>query len=410
MMPKLQLGVFFGSRSCEHEVSIISAVQMMQNADKEKYDVIPVYISTKGIWYTGEKLKDIASYTPFNENAAGIEQVTLDLTPGSGALVAYRQSKGLFGGMKQEVVARLDCACLVFHGMHGEDGTLQGLLEMANIPYTSPGVASSAIGMDKILMKQFFRGADLPVLPSQWYSAYQWQENAAEVTDAIEKELGYPVFVKPANLGSSIGVSRADNREKLAEALELAFSYDRRVLVEKGLDKPIELNCAVMGYDGRCRASVLEMPNTGGDFLSFADKYLNGAGSTKGMAALARLVPAPIEDSLRDEIQELSKRIFTLMDCKGVVRIDYMFDSATQKVYITEINTIPGSLAFYLWEAGGMSYREAIDEMVKFAMAAHKDKNRNSYAFESNILKNVKLGGKAGGKMGGKLAGSKLGK
>lgn len=406
-MTKLQLGVFFGSRSCEHEVSIISAVQLMRAADPEKYDVIPVYISQKGIWYTGESLKEIQSYTPFVENSPGIQAVSLDLTPGSGALIAYQPSRGLFGGLKQVVLARLDCACLVFHGLHGEDGAIQGLLEMANLPYTSPGVASSAIGMDKILMKQFFRGAQLPVLDSQWYAARQWQEDAQGVTAAIEGELGYPVFVKPANLGSSIGVSRADDADSLQEAMELAFSYDRRVLVEKGLDKPIELNCAVMGYDGQCRASVLEMPNSGGEVLTFAEKYLQG-GTGKGMASLARIVPAPIEDSLRDEIQALSRKIFTLMDCKGVVRIDYMFDRVTENVYITEINTIPGSLAYYLWEAGGMPYPQVIDEMVKYALAAHKDKNRRSYAFESDILKHISLGGKTGGKLGGKMGGGKM--
>lgn len=406
-MTKLQLGVFFGSRSCEHEVSIISAVQLMRAADPEKYDVIPVYISQKGIWYTGESLKEIQSYTPFVENSPGIQAVSLDLTPGSGALIAYQPSRGLFGGLKQVVLARLDCACLVFHGLHGEDGAIQGLLEMANLPYTSPGVASSAIGMDKILMKQFFRGAQLPVLDSQWYAARQWQEDAQGVTAAIEGELGYPVFVKPANLGSSIGVSRADDADSLQEAMELAFSYDRRVLVEKGLDKPIELNCAVMGYDGQCRASVLEMPNSGGEVLTFAEKYLQG-GTAKGMASLARIVPAPIEDSLRDEIQALSRKIFTLMDCKGVVRIDYMFDRVTENVYITEINTIPGSLAYYLWEAGGMPYPQVIDEMVKYALAAHKDKNRRNYAFESDILKHISLGGKTGGKLGGKMGGGKM--
>jgi len=404
-MSKIQLGVIFGSRSCEHEVSIISAVQLMKSVDLQKYDVIPIYISMKGIWYTGEALKEIKTYNPFNENMSGIQQVTLDMTPGSGALIAYQQSKGLFGGLKQIVAARIDCACLVFHGMHGEDGSMQGLMELANIPYTSPGIGSSAIGMDKIMMKQFFRGADLPVLDSQWYSVSQWKEKEAPIIEKIEKGLGYPVFVKPANLGSSIGVSRADDAASLKEALDVAFSFDRRVLVEKGLDAPIELNCSVLGYDGKCKASVLEMPNTGGAFLGFGEKYLRSGGGSKGMASLSRLVPAPIEDSLRDEIQALAKEIFRLMDCKGVVRIDFMFDRVSEKVYITEINTIPGSLAFYLWEHDGISYSKLIDEMVEAAKAAHKDKNRHTYAFESEILKGISLGGKAGGKMGGKFGG-----
>lgn len=404
-MAKIQLGVIFGSRTCEHEVSIISAVQLMKSVDLEKYDVIPIYISMKGFWYTGEPLKEIKTYNPFNENMSGISQVSLDMTPGSGALISYQQGKGLFGGLKQIVAARIDCACLVFHGMHGEDGSMQGLMELANIPYTSPGIGSSAIGMDKIMMKQFFKGADLPVLDSQWYSVSQWKEAQEPIIANIEKGLGYPVFVKPANLGSSIGVSRADDASSLKEALNVAFSFDRRVLVEKGLDAPIELNCSVVGYDGKCRASVLEMPNTGGAFLGFGEKYLNAGSGSKGMASLSRLVPAPIEDSLRDEIQSLSKEIFRLMDCKGVVRIDFMFDRKTEKVFITEINTIPGSLAFYLWEHDGTSYSRLIDEMVEAAFAAHKDKNRHTYAYESEILKGISLGGKNGGKMGGKFGG-----
>ena len=404
-MGRMQLGVIYGSRSCEHDVSIISAVQLMGACDPEKYEVIPVYISRQGIWYTGEKLKSMAAYTPFREDAQGIEQVTLDLTPGSGALIATRQGKGLFSGLKQEVVARLECVCIVMHGMHGEDGTLQGLMEMANLPYTSTGVAGSAVGMDKIMMKQFFRGAGLPVLDSLWFTRRQWAEGSDAIRKSIEETLRYPVYVKPANLGSSIGVSRAEDPESLKEAMELAFSYDRRVLVEKGLDHPIELNCSVVGYDGTCEASVIEMPVASGDMLDFWEKYLRGGnGGSKGMASLSRVVPAPVEDAMRDQIQQMSKDIFVQMDCKGVVRIDYMYDQKSEQFYITEINTIPGSLAFYLWEKSGLSYPKLIDRMVKDAISAHQEKNAHSFAFESDILKGVNLGGKAG-KLGGKAAG-----
>jgi D-alanine-D-alanine ligase len=224
------------------------------------------------------------------------------------------------------------------HGMNGEDGTLQGLMELANIPYTSTGVTGSSVGMDKIIMKQFFKGADLPVLPGEWYTRRELTADPQKVIADVSGKLGFPVFVKPANQGSSRGVSRADSEEKLNEALELAFEYDRRVLVEKGLDKPIELNCSVLGYDGDLCASPIEMPLNTHDFLDFGDKYLAGNGS-KGMASLSRVLPAPIEDSLREEIQELSKKIFRIMDCKGVVRIDYMFDRISEKLYITEYDT-----------------------------------------------------------------------
>ena len=392
-MSKKQLGVIFGSRSCEREVSIISAIQLMRHADTEKYDVIPVYIDEHGGWYTGEKLKDIHSYQPFQPNQAGIVRVYLDMTSGSGALLTTERGKGLFSREEIRAVARIDVFVVVMHGMNGEDGTLQGMLELANVPYTSSGVGASALGMDKILMKQFFRGADLPVLPSVWYTMTEFQADPGRILKETEEVLGYPVYVKPAKLGSSIGVSRAENGEELREALELAFEYDRRVLVEKGLTKPVELNCSVLGYDGEMTASPIEMPISGEDFLDFKEKYLS-AGGSKGMASLHRVLPAPIEDDLRIRIQEMSKSIFRMMDCKGVVRIDYMFDRDSGGLYITEINVIPGSLAFYLWENAGMPYRELIDRMVELAEKAHLDKNQANYAYTSDILKGAVFGTK----------------
>ncbi|MBQ8161273.1 MAG: D-alanine--D-alanine ligase [Clostridia bacterium] len=408
-MEKTCLGVIFGSRSCEREVAIISAVQLMHHVDQDKYQVVPVYISSRGVWYTGEKLKEIGTFQNIEERLErseeaqmGLEEVILDTTSGSGALLAQRQGKGLFARTQEVVVSRLQVCIVVMHGLNGEDGTLQGMLEMANLPYTSTGVAGSAIGMDKIMMKQFFRGADLPVLPGEWFTRTHWRADRKEVLDRVESAIGYPVFVKPANLGSSIGVSRADGRGKLQEALDLAFEYDRRVLVEKGLDHPLEFNCSVMGYDEDVQASEIEMPLTGGEeMLSFFEKYLS-SGPSKGMASLQRQLPAPIEAPLKDEIQTLSKKIFRLLDCKGVVRIDYMYDVHEGKLYITEINTIPGSLAFYLWEASGVKYRELIDRMVGYAKKAWEDRNERNYAYTSDILSKVSLGTKGSkGKFGG---------
>lgn len=390
---KKKIGVIFGSRSCEREVAIISAVQLMRHVDRDRYDVVPVYIDEYGSWYTGERLMDINSYKPFRSEAEGITKVFPDLSSGSGALLAAAKGKGLFARDKIEIVARVDVYIIVMHGLNGEDGTLQGLLELANIPYSSTGVAGSAIGMDKIMMKQFFRGADLPVLPGVWFSRAFFEKEKESIINTVEKEIGFPVFIKPANLGSSIGVSRADDPDSLLDSLELAFEYDRRVLVEKGLDKPVELNCSVMGYDGETVTSPIEMPINNDDFLDFKDKYLSSGGS-KGMASLHRVLPAPIEDELRDEIQEMSREIFRLLDCKGVVRIDYMFDRDSEKTYITEINTIPGSLAFYLWENAGISYRELIDRMIGYAEKAHEEKNRANYAYSSDILKGVAFGTK----------------
>ena len=401
---KKQVGVIFGSRSCEREVSIISAVQLMRHADPEKYDIIPVYIDESGNWYTGNALKDIGNFKPFNPDKKGITKVFPDLSSGSGALLTYIRGTGLFSKDRIEIAARIDVYIIVMHGLHGEDGTIQGLLELANVPYTSTGVAGSALGMDKIMMKQFFRGADLPVLPGIGVTHTHYLSEPKSVFEEIERELGYPVFVKPANLGSSIGVSRADDRESLEDSLELAFEYDRRVLIEAGLDKPIELNCSVLGYDEEVEASPIEMPINQDEFLDFKDKYLASGGS-KGMASLHRVLPAPIEDELKDEIQEMSRKIFRMLDCKGVVRIDYMFDPKAGKLYITEINTIPGSLAFYLWENAGVAYTRLIDRMVGYAEKAHEDKNRANYAYTSDILKGVSFGAKgAKGSKGAKTA------
>lgn len=390
---KKKVGVIFGSRSCEREVAIISAVQLMRHLDREKFDLVPVYIDEHGCWYTGACLADIGCYKPFRPEKNGITRVFPDLSTGSGALLTVNKGTGLFAKDKVEIAARVDVYIVVMHGLNGEDGTLQGLLELAGVPYTSTGVAGSALGMDKIMMKQFFRGADLPVLPGLWFTRSAYRENSEKVIREIVDDLGFPVFVKPANLGSSIGVSRADDADELADSLDLAFEYDRRVLVEKGLDKPIELNCSVLGYDDEAEASPIEMPINSDEFLDFKDKYLASGGS-KGMASLHRVLPAPIEDELRDEIQKMSVRIFRLLDCKGVVRIDYMFDRASERIYITEINTIPGSLAFYLWENAGLSYTRLIDRMIEYAEKAHADKNAANYAYTSDILSGVSFGTK----------------
>ncbi len=407
-MGKKQLGVIFGSRSCEREVAIISALQLMRYADREKYDVIPVYIDEHGTWFTGEKLTELKTYQPFRGEQDGVRKVFLDMTSGSGALLTVKKTGGLFEKTKLEIAARVDVFVVVMHGLNGEDGSLQGMLELANLPYTSPGIASSALGMDKILMKQFFLGADLPVLPGVSFTRTEFEKDPEGVIAKAAGELGYPVFVKPANLGSSIGVSRADDAESLRDSLELAFEYDRRVLVEKGLDHPIELNCSVLGYDDDVQASPIEMPITNDQFLDFSEKYLASGGS-KGMASLHRVLPAPIEDELRDEIQDLSVRIFRMMDCKGVVRIDYMFDKASNQIYITEINTIPGSLAFYLWESAGISYRNLIDRMVENAEKARDDRNAANYAFTSDILKNAAVGAKGAKGSKGSKGGAKFG-
>ncbi|MDY6072704.1 MAG: D-alanine--D-alanine ligase family protein [Eubacteriales bacterium] len=393
----INLGVLYGSRAPEHEVSIISALQLMKSCDKNKYNVVPVYINKEGDWYTGDGLFDINTYSDFESNKTKLSKVELDLHPGSGALVQFKQSKNIFRGSEKIVVASLDCVIPVFHGSHGEDGTIQGLLELANIPYASSRVAACAIGMDKVIMKTFFRGFNIPLADDLSFTVEEWNKEKNSFIRNIEDKLGYPVFVKPANLGSSIGVKKVNDLEELTRALDLAFILDRKVLIEKAVKNPIELNCSVLGDSRDAKASEIEMPITGGDLLGFTEKYLGGANSRKGLASLKRILPAPIDNELKSEIQKLSLKIFKKLDCKGVVRIDYMFEPETEKLYLTEINTIPGSLSYYLWEKSGISYSELIDKLVDIANYAHLQKLNLNFSYESNILKNnsfTKLGSK----------------
>lgn len=389
------LAILFGSRACEHEVSIISALQLIKAVDTSKYHVTPLYISKTGDWYVGDKLLDIQSYVDFDPGASKLQKVELDLHPGSGALLYWEEAKSLFKKAERKIYTNIDCVIPVLHGMNGEDGTLQGLLELANIPYTSSNVASCAIGMDKVIMKGFFRGCGFPLTDDVWFTIDNWEADSTRCIQAIEEKLGYPVFVKPANLGSSIGVSKANNQEELRNSLQLAFSFDRKVLIEKAVQDPIELNCSVLGDARGARASEIEMPITGGDVLGFLEKYLSSGNSRKGMAALKRVLPAPIEDSIKSKIQNLSLEIFHQLDCKGVVRIDFMYEPSTTKLYITEINTIPGSMSYYLWQESGIKYPELIDTLVDIAFHSHYQKLGLTTTYNSTILQS-NLSGKHG--------------
>ena len=398
-MSKLNIAVIFGSRSCEHDVSIISALQLIEAAKTVGFTVTPIYISREGLWYTGETLERIETFREFNPMGKGITRVNLDVSANAGDLWAWPpQRAGLFAKVPSPI-AHIDVAIPVLHGLHGEDGTVQGLLEMANIPYASSGVLGSAVGMDKIAMKQMLRGAGYPVLDYVWCTRDQLKADREAIVERIEREIKYPAFVKPAALGSSIGVSKANNREELDRALDLAASYDRRILVEVGINNPVEINCAALGYGEDVRTSVCEMPvpSTGDKFLNFFEKYLRNAGtkgeSSRGMKSLSRVVPAPIGEELTERIQRMTKEIFKLLDCRGTVRIDFILDE-NDVLYVNEPNTIPGSLAFYLWQECGVSFGKLVEIMVEDALRAHADKNTNVFAFDSTILQKVAAGAK----------------
>lgn len=398
-MSKMNIAVFFGSRSCEHDVSIVSALQCIEATKAAGFNVTPVYISRDGLWYTGEPLENIETFREFNPMTKGITRVTLDVTANAGDLWAWPpQRAGMFAKVPAPL-CHIDCVIPVFHGWHGEDGTIQGLLEMANIPYASSGVLGSAIGMDKIAMKQILRGAGFPVLDFVWFTREQLKKERQAVIERVEKEIKYPAFIKPAALGSSIGVSRAKNREELERALDVAASYDRRILVEVGVVHPVEINCAAVGYGEDVRASVCEMPvpSSNDTFLDFWQKYLRNASTkgedSRGMKSLSRVVPAPIGDELTGRIQTMTCDIFKLLDCCGTVRVDFILDQ-NDMLFVNEPNTIPGSLAFYLWKASGLDFPKLIEKMVEDALRAHADKNSSVFAYDSSILKKVAAGTK----------------
>ena len=379
---KKNLAVTFGGRTVEHDISIITANQLIQHADREKYQIFPIYINRDGIWYTGEPLSDMQSFKNFDEKAKGVKRVFLS---GSADATLYEYGK------KIKPIAKIDVVIPAMHGLHGEDGTIQGLFEMADIPYSSAGVAGSAAGMDKILMKSAFIGFGFPVLDSLFFERDAFYEDSGAVCEKVEKRLGYPVFVKPANLGSSIGINRADDEDSLIFAMEVAFKYDRRILVEHAVTDIMEVNCSVLGTASQAEASVVEQPINSGDFLNFDEKYLRN-GSSKGMKSMGRKIPADISDEMTNRVRQLSLDIFRSLDLKGVVRIDFIIDRSNGQLFVNEINTIPGSFAYYLWEPSGISFGELVDKLVAVAEQQKREKKKSQFAFDSKVLQNVAAG------------------
>lgn len=390
-----KLGIIFGGVTCEHDVSIVTGLQLIENANKEKYEIYPIYIHSNGEWYTGRELLNAHIYKEFEKHEGNLKKAIIP--PNKKGLLIL--GTGLFS--KNEFIP-LDVVIPAMHGMNGEDGTLQGLLELANIPYTSSGVLGASIGMDKILMKKVYEAHELPVLPYTYFNRDEWNNNKEEVLRKIEEKLTYPMFVKPSNLGSSIGISKAKDKAGLIEAIEIAINYDERVIVEKGVENLTEINCSALGIGDEVEASVCEEPVSWEDFLTFDEKYMRGAKSSKGtktagvkqggMANMDRRIPANITDEKTKEIQELTKKAFKALNSKGVSRIDFIIDKDTEKVYINEINTIPGSFAFYLWQYNKISYSELIDKIVEIAEKANQEKNKNNYTYKSDIIGNIDKG------------------
>lgn len=391
---KTNIAVFFGGRSTEHEISVISANQAMAAMDSDKYNVIPVYITKDGRWFTGEALTDVKNYRNTAELLKQCTQVYM--RPIYGDYNLYKAERKMFGS---DVFAKLDAAIPVLHGSNGEDGIFEGVLETIGIPYAGCGTLASANGMDKITMKMILASDGIPVVDYVWFTDKQWFAYRDELIAKIESKLGYPVIVKPANLGSSVGIGRADNREELLSKVDDARRYSARIIVEDLVENLQEINCAVLGDCDEYRTSVLEEPIKSGEILSYTDKYMGGTKDNRGMHASKKRIPADLPKEETERIQFLAGETFRVLSCHGVSRVDVMVDAKTRNIYVNEINTIPGSLSFYLWEAAGLKFDELMDELVRLAFKRKRDQGSKTVSYDSNIFA---LGGGVKGAKGTK--------
>lgn len=391
---KIKVAVIFGGMSVEHEISIISAVQAMASINRDKYEVIPLYMTKDNKFYTGEKLTDIEGFKNIPELLK--QCIRVILLNEEGRVNIVRCPMKVLGN---NVLHTIDVAFPIVHGTNVEDGALQGYLQTLGVPYVGCNVLSSAVGMDKYVMKTVFKDNGIPVLDCGCYNLNDF-EDLEGLLDRIEQKFVYPVIVKPINLGSSVGISKASDREKLEEALNLAFTFSGRVLVEPAIRQLKEVNCAVLGDELAAEASECEEPLNAEEILSYEDKYIGGgkkAGGSKGMASLSRAIPARIDEETRNTIRQMAVKAFRCLGCNGVSRIDFMIDRESGKIYLNEINTIPGSLAFYLWEPVGITYPELLDRMIQLALKRNRENGKLQFSFETNVLAGVSLGGGAKG-------------
>lgn len=393
---KINVAVLFGGKSVEHEVSVISAVQAMQNINKDKYAVYPVYITKKNELYWGESLENMEEYKNIPALLAKSTKINI-VTDGSKTYLMPQEHK-LFS--KAKPIACIDVAFPIVHGTNVEDGALQGFIKTLNLPFVGCDVLASAICMDKFAMKIMLKDAGFPVLDGIRFTSQDYKNEKKVISDT-ENKFGYPVIVKPVNLGSSVGISKAENRQELEDALELAFRFADKILIEPAVVNLKEINCSVVGDYSEAEASELEEPISADKILSYKDKYMDGGkktGGSKGMSSLKRKIPAEIPEETAQEIKQIAVDAFKYLDCNGVARIDFLMDSKTGEFWINEFNTIPGSLAFYLWEPKGVKYSELLDRLISLAVKRQRNNEEITYSFDTNILSSASLGGSKGSK------------
>ncbi len=391
---KTVVGVFFGGKSVEHEVSIISALQVMENLDYNKYEVVPIYISKDNRFYTSQMLTKIEEFKDLDEVKRMANEVYF--THENSKLIAHSKN-----GIFKKVLAKIDIVFPVVHGLNVEDGTLEGFLEMYNIAYVGCDVCSSAVGMNKIMFKKVLEASKLPVIEYTTLNKTEFEEDVDMAYEKVTSVLSLPIIVKPANLGSSVGIEVIKEKDEFKEKVQQVFEFCENVLIERCVTNLREINCSVIGNFNEQDVSVLEEPIKNDEILSYKDKYmgegakggkLGGKLGTKfgtkssGMASLSRKIPAELTKEQEDEIYSLAKETFKILNCEGISRIDFILDGDSNKVFVNEINTIPGSLSYYLWQPKGIDFPTLLDKAIRYAIKRKERRDKITYSTDVNIL------------------------
>jgi D-alanine-D-alanine ligase len=381
-MSSRNIVVAFGGISPEHEVSVLSAMQVIASLKNTNLNLIPLYVTKSGRWLTGEPLLEIENYKDLDTLKQQAIRCTFSHDDLGKPVLLETQSKGLFNSPNSYPIYAVIPA---FHGSEGENGSFQGTCEMYNIPYAGSGVFGSSLGMDKVKAKEICRAHDIPVVDGFDFFESEWEKDQQTVLNFADK-LGYPIILKPVTLGSSIGVARSEDEAELIQAVETAFRYDENLMIEKAVSPLIEINCSVLGTPTDLKTSVCERPLGQDETLSFEDKYQSDNGSQKGMASAEREIPADISDELTQKIQSLSSQIFKLFRASGVARLDFLINGDTKELFFNEINTIPGSFSFYLWKESGMNMRELMLKLIEIATERHQKKVGRIRSYDTNLL------------------------
>lgn len=417
---KIKVGVFFGGKSVEHEISVITMNQAINSLDSEKYEVVPIYISKTGEMYTGDDLLDLYSFRDMEVLLKRCYKVSV-IRNGKQVQVV-RTPAPLIG---KRVLNTIDVAFPIVHGTNCEDGTVAGFLNLLDLPYVGPDIMASSIGMDKILQKKVLKESGIPVVEYVHFYAMDYIKDEEKILKEIEEKLKYPVIVKPGNLGSSVGIKKASNKTELEEAIEFSMEFADRILVEEAVTDLKEINCAVLGNLSNSEVSVCEEPLFTDEILSYTDKYIGDGKSKGGTISGAKSVglkvsgmktgsksgnsennfankkiPADLTKEQEEKIQNLTKEVFKVLGCSGFARVDFLVDNKTGNIYANEINTIPGALSFYLWEASGKPFEEQLDKAIDIALKRYKERENLTFSYDQNIL--AMQGGAKGGIKGAK--------